>query len=46
MQILGWLGFALMQVFFLPQTLKILKTKRVTGLSLPAWLILWLGFIC
>lgn len=45
MQIFGWIGFILMQVFFVPQTLKILQTKEVTGLSLPAWVVLWLGFL-
>ncbi|MBI2909251.1 MAG: hypothetical protein HYX92_16525 [Chloroflexi bacterium] len=44
MQIFGWLGFITMQIFFLPQTAKILRTRDVTGLSLPAWVILWLGF--
>ncbi len=44
MQIFGWLGFVTMQIFFVPQTMKILRTRDVSGLSLPAWVLLWLGF--
>jgi len=41
--IFGWLGFALIQLFYVPQVVKSLKTREVTGLSLSAWLILWTG---
>lgn len=42
-QSFGWAGFALLQIFYMPQTIRMLKTKDVTGLSLMAWIILWLG---
>jgi uncharacterized protein with PQ loop repeat len=45
-QAFGWAGFALLQVFYMPQTIRMLKTKDVTGLSLMAWVILWLGLFC
>lgn len=41
--LLGWLGFALVQVFYVPQVIKIVRTRDVSGLSLSAWVILWLG---
>lgn len=44
MEVFGWLGFLTMQIFFVPQTVKILRTRDVAGLSLPAWVLLWLGF--
>lgn len=43
MQIFGWLGFAFFQIFYLPQTVRMLRTKNVEGLSLTAWLVLWSG---
>ena len=46
MQAIGWVGFALFQVFYVPQTVKILRTRQVVGLSLLAWTILWLGMLC
>ena len=42
-QVFGWVGFVLLQVFYMPQTIRMLKTRDVTGLSLMAWIILWLG---
>ena len=44
-QSFGWVGFVLLQVFYMPQTIRMLKTKDVTGLSLMAWIILWLGLL-
>ena len=46
MQAFGWVGFALLQIFYIPQTVRILRTRNVTGLSLMAWVILWLGLFC
>ena len=37
---LGWVGFALAQSYYLPQTIKILKKRDVSGLSLLSWCIL------
>ena len=43
MQVLGWIGLGLVQTFYLPQTIKIIRTKQVVGLSLLSWVILWVG---
>ncbi|MBI2303367.1 MAG: hypothetical protein HYU86_01290 [Chloroflexi bacterium] len=45
MSLFGWLGFALFQVFWFPQLAKTLRTKDVSGLSLSAWIILWVGLL-
>lgn len=42
-QVFGWIGFSLFLVFYAPQTIRTLRTHDVSGLSLPAWVILWLG---
>ncbi len=42
-QSFGWVGFVLLQIFYMPQTIRMLKTRDVSGLSLVAWIILWLG---
>lgn len=41
--IFGWVGFILIQAFYIPQLVSILRTRNVSGLSLPAWVILCLG---
>ena len=46
MQTIGWVGFVLLQVFYMPQTIRMLRTRDVTGISLMAWVILWLGLFC
>ena len=43
MQVIGWIGLGLVQTFYLPQTIKIIRTKEVIGLSLLSWVILWVG---
>ena len=43
MQVLGWIGLGLVQIFYLPQTIKIIRTKEVVGLSLLSWVILLVG---
>jgi MtN3 and saliva related transmembrane protein len=45
MQVLGWIALGLVQIFYLPQTIKILRTKEVAGLSLLSWMILWVGLL-
>jgi len=30
----------------MPQTIRMMRTRDVTGLSLMAWSILWLGLFC
>ena len=46
MEIIGWAGFALTQSFYLPQTIKILRNRDVSGLSLPSWFILAIALFC
>lgn len=43
MQFLGWIGFILVESFYVPQLIKTVKTKDVAGFSLTAWSVLWLG---
>jgi MtN3 and saliva related transmembrane protein len=40
MEIVGWAGFALTQIFYIPQIVKILRNRDVSGLALPSWFIL------
>jgi len=42
LEFIGWLGFVLIQLFYLPQIRKTLRTRDVQGLSLPAWVVLFL----
>lgn len=41
----GWIGLVLLQSFYFPQTIKIVKTREVIGLSLLAWVMLWFGLL-
>ncbi len=43
MQVIGWVGFALIQIFYLPQMAKVLKSKDVSGLALASWVVLTAG---
>lgn len=43
---LGWLAVVLTQVFYVPNTLRILKTRDVQGYSLLAWVMLATGLGC
>ncbi len=40
MEIAGWAGFALTQIFYAPQIIKIFRNHDVSGLALPSWFIL------
>ena len=40
MEIAGWVGFALTQIFYFPQITKILRNHDVSGLALTSWFIL------
>ena len=40
MEVAGWIGFALTQIFYFPQIIKILRNHNVSGLALPSWFIL------
>lgn len=46
MEIAGWAGFALTQIFYIPQIIKILRSHDVSGLALPSWFILAIALIC
>jgi len=46
MEIVGWAGFGLIQIFYIPQTFKILRSRDASGLSLPSWFILAVGLLC
>lgn len=45
MEIAGWLAFALIQTFYIPQIIKLVRTKRVEGVALPSWFILWVSLL-
>ncbi len=45
MEIVGWTGFVLIQVFYLPQIIKIVRSHDVSGLALPSWFILSTGLL-
>jgi uncharacterized protein with PQ loop repeat len=46
MEIVGWAGFALTQIFYIPQIVKIVRSHDVTGLALPSWFILAVALLC
>ena len=45
MELFGWIGFVLFQVFYIPQVVKVIRSQDATGLSLPSWLILWVALL-
>jgi len=45
MEIAGWAGFALTQIFYIPQIIKILRNRDVSGLALPSWFILTIALL-
>lgn len=42
----GWLAVVLTQVFYVPNTLRILRTRDVQGYSLFGWALLTCGLAC
>ena len=46
MEAIGWLAVVLTQVFYIPNTVRILRTRDVQGYSLLAWLLLFTGLAC
>ena len=44
--VIGWIAVVLTQVFYIPNTLKILRTKDVQGYSLTGWSMLAVGLAC
>ncbi len=45
MELVGWLGFGFIQLFYIPQIIRTLRTRDVSGLSLFSWVVLWLGLL-
>lgn len=45
MEIAGWAGFALTQIFYMPQIIKILRNRDVSGLALSSWFILTIALL-
>jgi uncharacterized protein with PQ loop repeat len=43
---IGWIAVVLTQVFYIPNTLKILRTRDVQGYSLVGWSLLTTGLAC
>ena len=44
--IYGWIGMIMVQGCTLPQIIKAIRTKNVTGVSWLFWIILTLGLTC
>lgn len=45
-ELIGWLAVLLTQVFYIPNTIKILRTHDVQGYSVTAWAMLFVGLGC
>lgn len=43
---IGWVAVVLTQVFYIPNTLRILRTREVDGYSLTGWILLTSGLAC
>jgi MtN3 and saliva related transmembrane protein len=43
---IGWIAVVLTQVFYLPNVLRILRTRNVAGYSLFGWMLLTGGLGC
>lgn len=46
MQILGFIGVALVVICSLPQLIKIIRTRKVRDISLPFWILMTVGLLC
>jgi lipid-A-disaccharide synthase-like uncharacterized protein len=44
--LVGWVAIVLTQVFYVPNTIRIIRTRDVQGYSLFAWLLLTAGIGC
>jgi uncharacterized protein with PQ loop repeat len=42
----GWLAVVLTQVFYVPNTIRIVRTRDVQGYSLLGWALLCIGLAC
>lgn len=45
-EMVGWLAVLLTQAFYVPNILRIVRTRDVQGYSLAGWLLLFLGLSC
>ncbi len=45
MELIGWLGLGLFQLFYIPQIVRTVRTRDVKGLSLFSWAVLCLGLL-
>lgn len=45
-ELVGWVAVVLTQVFWIPNLLRIFRTRDVQGYSLSAWLIMFVGLTC
>jgi len=45
-EVVGWLAVLFTQVFYVPNILRIVRTRDVQGYSLAGWLLLFLGLCC
>lgn len=43
MPLVGWIGFVLVEAFYVPQLIKTIRSRNVAGFSLTAWGVLWVG---
>lgn len=46
LDVIGWIAVVLTQVFYIPNTVRILRTRDVRGYSLLGWLLLFSGLVC
>lgn len=44
--LVGWLAVVLTQVFYVPNTVRIIRTRDVRGYSLFGWSLLFVGLSC
>ncbi len=45
-ELVGWLAVLFTQTFYVPNILRIVRTRDVEGYSLAGWLLLFLGLCC
>ncbi len=45
-EVIGWLAVLFTQVFYVPNILRIVRTRDVQGYSLTGWFLLFLGLCC
>lgn len=43
---IGWVAVVLTQIFYIPNTVRILRTRDVQGYSFFGWSLLFLGIAC